>query len=83
MTSRKSHHVRKTRIIWEQKGTPSAANDPKITKKNARTAEKTALKPVATGPLPKTVEFDVDHLPELPVYISSLDLQFETSNSFL
>ena len=74
MTSCKSHHVRKTRIIWEQKRAPSAVNDPKITKKNARTTEKTVLKPVATGPLPETVEFDADHLPELPVYILSLDL---------
>ena len=83
MTPRKSHHVRKARTIWEQKGTPFAVNDPKITKKNARTTEKTALKPVATGPLPKTVEFDADHLPELPAYIPPLDLQFEASNSLL
>ncbi len=83
MTPRKSHRVRKARTIWEQKGAPSAANDPKITKKSARTAEKTALKPVATGPLPKTVEFDADHLPELPAYTPPLDLQFEASNSLL
>ena len=67
MTSRKSHPVRKTRTIWEQKGAPSAANDPKITKKNVRTTEKTVLKPVATSPLSNTIEFDVDHLRTLNV----------------
>jgi hypothetical protein len=63
MTPRKSHRVRKARAIWEQKGAHLAAKDPKITKIAARTAKKTALKPVATGPLPKTVEFDVNNLP--------------------
>jgi cell division septation protein DedD len=67
MTPRKSQPVRKTRTVWEQKGAPSAAKDPKITKKAAHTAKKTALKAVATGPLPKTVDFDADHLPELPI----------------
>jgi Transposase IS4 len=81
MTPRKSHRVRKARTIWEQRGAPSAAKDPKITKKTARTEEKTALKPVATGPLPKTVEFDVEHLPELPTYKPPLDLEFEASES--
>ena len=82
MTLHMSHHVRKIRTIWEQKGAPSAVNDPKITKKNVRTAERTVLRPVATGPLPKTVEFDIDHLPELPTYIPLLDLQSEILNSF-
>jgi hypothetical protein len=77
MTPRKSHRVRKAHTIWEEKEAPSAAKDPKITKKSARTVEKTALKPVATGPLSKTVEFDADHLPDLPTYKSPLDLKFE------
>jgi hypothetical protein len=66
MAPRKAHLVRKARTIWEQKGAPSAAKDPKITKKTARTAEKKALKPIATGPLSKIVDFDADHLLELP-----------------
>jgi hypothetical protein len=72
MLSRKSHHVRKARTIGAQKGAPPAAKGPKITKK-------TALKPVATRPLPKTVEFDADHLPELPTYKPPLYLKFEAS----
>jgi Transposase IS4 len=39
------------------------------------------LKPVATGPLSKTVEFDADHLPELPTYKQPLDLEFKASES--
>jgi hypothetical protein len=74
MAPRKSHRVRKTHIIWEQKGAPPAAKDPKITKKTARTAEKTALQPIATGPLLKTVDFDADYLPELSTYKPRLNL---------
>jgi hypothetical protein len=61
MTPRKSHHVRKPRTIWKQKRAPSAAKYPNITKKTARTVEKTALKPIATGPLPKAVGFDANN----------------------
>jgi Transposase IS4 len=81
MTPRKSHRVRKARTIWEQKGAPPAAKDLKITRKTARTVEKTALKPIATGPLPITVGFDADHLPELPTYKPPLDLEFQLSQS--
>jgi hypothetical protein len=81
MTPRKSHRVRKARTIWEQKGAPPAAKDPKITRKTARTVEKTALKPIATGPLPIAVGFDADHLPELPTYKPPLDLEFQPSKS--
>lgn len=83
MTPRKSHHVRKARINWEQKRASPAAEDPKITKKTARTEEKTVLKPVITDPLSKTVEFDADHLSELPIYKSSLELEFEASESLV
>jgi hypothetical protein len=79
MTPRKSHRVRKARTIWEQKGAPPAAKDPKITRKTACTVEKTALKPIATGPLPIAVGFDADHLPELPTYKPLLDLEFQLS----
>jgi hypothetical protein len=61
MTPRKSHRVHKPRTIWEQNGAPYAAEDPKITKKTARTVEKTALKPLATRPLPKAVGFDANN----------------------
>jgi hypothetical protein len=79
MAPRKSHRVRKARTIWEQKGAPSAAKDAKITKKTARTAGKTALKPIATGLLP--VDFDADHLLELPTYKPPFKLKFEASKS--
>ena len=73
MTPRKSYRVRKPRKIWEQKKAPSTAKDPKITKKTSHMVEKTAFKPIATGPLPKTVGFDADHLPDLPTYKPPLD----------
>lgn len=81
MTPRKSQRLQKPATIWEAKGAPSAAKDPKITKKTARTVEKTALKPIATGPLPKAVGFDAAHLPELPTYKPPLELQFQLSIS--
>jgi hypothetical protein len=81
MTPRKSHRVRKARTIWEQKGAPSAAKDPKITKKSARTVEKTALKPIATGPLSKAVGFDADNLSDLSTYKLPLDLEFQAAES--
>ena len=62
---RKSGRLRKARIICKEKGAPSAAKDQKIPKKAARTAKKTALKPVATGPLLKSTGLDKDHLPDL------------------
>jgi hypothetical protein len=82
MTPRKSYRVRKARTIWEQKGAPPAAKDPEITKNAARTVKKTALKPIATSSLPKTVKFDINNLPELPTYKPPLDLQFKASESF-
>ena len=81
MTPRKSQRLRKPATIWEQKGAPFTARDPKITKKTARTVEKTALKPIATGPLPEAVGFDAAHLPELPTYKPPLKLQFQPSIS--
>jgi hypothetical protein len=81
MESRRSQRTKAPRTIWEQKGAPSAALDPKITKKTARTEQKTALKPVAIGPLPETVELDEKDLPELPTYKLPLNLQFQASES--
>jgi hypothetical protein len=62
----------------EEKGAPSTARDPKITKKAARTEKKTALKPIATGPLSG---LDEKRLPELPTYKLPLKLRFELSES--
>jgi Transposase IS4 len=81
MTPRKSQRLRKPATIWKEKGAPSAANDPKITKKTVRTVEKTALKPVATGPLSKAVGFDAAYLPKLSTYKPSLELKFQLSIS--
>jgi hypothetical protein len=81
MSLRKSQRQRKAKTIWEEKRAPSAATDPKITKKTARTVEKTALKPIATGPLPNDVGFDESHLPELPDYKPPLELHFQPSKS--
>jgi Transposase IS4 len=44
-------------------------------------AQKTALKPVAVGSLPKALELDENDLPELPTYLPPLDLQFQASES--
>jgi hypothetical protein len=54
---------------------------PKNHQKTARTEQKTALKPIAVGPLSETTEFDEKDLPELPVYELPLNLQFQASKS--
>ena len=41
--------------------------------------EKTALKPIATGPLSKAVDFNADNLPDLPMYKPPLDLEFQAA----
>ena len=81
MTPRKSHLVRRPRTIWDQKGAPSPAKDPKITRKIAHIVEKTALKPVATGPISEAIGFDADNLPKLPTYKPPLDLEFEKTRA--
>ena len=63
MELRRSQREPKPRTIWEEKGAPSAAKDPKINKKTDRTEQKTALKPVVTGPLPETLEINENQLP--------------------
>ena len=74
MTPRKSQRQRKPRTIWEEKGAPSAASDPKFTKKAVRTIEKIVLKTVTTGSLLKTTGLDAVHLLELSTYKSLLNL---------
>jgi hypothetical protein len=81
MIVRRSKRTPVPKTIWEEKGAPSAASDPKITKKAARTEQKTALKPIAIGPLPETAELDEKDLPELPTYEPPLNLQFQASKS--
>ena len=81
MILHRSKHTSVPRTIWEEKGVPSAASDPKITKKSVRTEQETVLKPIAIGPLPETAELDEKDLPELPTYEPPLNLQFQASKS--
>jgi Transposase IS4 len=84
MQLRRSQRQSKPKTIWEQKGAPSAASDPKVTRKAARTVDKTALKPVATGTFPKDcggLNLKKHSLPELPDYTPPLNLQFQPSIS--
>ena len=79
MDLRRSKRIPKPKTIWEAKGAPIAASDPKVTKNTARTEQQTALKPIAAGPLPKALEIDENQLPELPEYEPPLILQFQRS----
>ena len=81
MDLHRSKRIPKPRTIWEAKGAPSAASDPKVTKNTARTEQQTALKPIAVGPLPETLEINENQLPELPEYEPPLNLQFQRSKS--
>ena len=83
MELRRSQRQPKPKTIWEEKGAPSAARDPKITKRTDRTEQKTTFKPVVNGPLPETLEFDVNQLSDLSAYKPSLELRFEPSKSLL
>jgi hypothetical protein len=81
MSLRRSKRTPVPKTIWEQKGAPSAASDPKITKNTTRTEQKTALKPIAISPLPEIPEINENDLPELPMYKPPLNLQFQASES--
>jgi len=81
MTLRKSQRVRKPVTVWEEKSAPSPASDPKITRKTARNQPETALRPIATGPLPKSSKLDENHLPDLPTYEPPLKLRYKPSES--
>jgi hypothetical protein len=76
MSQRRSQRVLKPVTIWEEKQAPFAASDPKITTANARTRPETALKPVLAEPLPETVKFDHNHLPDLPHYLPPLKIHY-------
>jgi hypothetical protein len=60
-----SKHISVPETGWKQTGAPSIALDPQIIEKTARTTQKTALKPVIAGSLPKALELDRNDLPEL------------------
>ena len=81
MTPRKSQRARKPITIWEEKKAPPAASDAKITEKTARNRPETALRPVATGPLPEAIKLDEFHLPDLPTYDPPLKLHYKPSES--
>lgn len=63
--------------IWDQKGAPSASNDPIISEKAVRTAKETALEPIPTESFP----LDPKTLPKLPDYNPPLNLQFQPSET--
>jgi hypothetical protein len=81
MDLRRSPRKPVPKTIWEAKSASSAANNPKIIRKTARTGKKTALKPIATGPLLETVGLDEKSLPKLPTYRPPLELEFTPSES--
>ena len=83
MILRRSKCTPVSKTIWEKKSVPSAASDPKITKKTVRTEQKTVLKSIAVRPLPETAELDEKDLSELSTYESPLNLQFQTSKSLI
>jgi Transposase IS4 len=55
---------------WEEKVAPSAAVDPKITKKTVKTKQKTSFKSVTIGTLPQPIELDKNDLPKQSKRIS-------------
>jgi hypothetical protein len=83
MVLRRSERKPKPVTIWEEKGAPSAARDPKIIKETARTEKKTALKSIAVRPLPEAVELNEQALPELLIYQPPLKLHFKRSESLV
>jgi Lethal giant larvae(Lgl) like, C-terminal len=74
MDLRRSKRISKPKTIWEEKGAPSTASDPKITKKTAQMAQETTLKPIITSPLPEIIKLDENDLLKLPTYKPPLNL---------
>jgi hypothetical protein len=81
MMPRRSQRAPKPVTIWEERDAPPAATDPKITKKTARNRPETALRPIATGPLPEAAHINGSHLPKLPTYYPPLKLIYKCSKS--
>jgi hypothetical protein len=76
MDLRRSPHKPVPKTIYEAKGASPAANNPKITRKTARTAKETALKSITTGPLLEAVGLDKKSLSKLSIYRPLLELEF-------
>ena len=74
MILRRSKRTPVPKTIWKKKSVPSAASDPKITKKVVRTKQKTVLKSITVRSLSETVELDEKDLSELLTYESPLNL---------
>jgi hypothetical protein len=58
MILRRSKRTPVPKVVWEAKGAPSTASEPRITKKAAQPAQKTVLESVAISVLPKAIELD-------------------------
>jgi hypothetical protein len=70
MILRRSKRTSVPTTRWEEKAAPSAAVDPRITKKTVKTKQKTSFKSVTIGTLPKLIELDKNDLPEQSKCIS-------------
>jgi hypothetical protein len=79
MSLRRSQRALKPITIWEEKKAPSSALDPKLTAQTARNNPKTALEPIAVGPLPDSTKLDYKHLPKLPNYNLPLNIREKPS----
>jgi hypothetical protein len=71
MALRQSERKRKATVAFEDRPIAITASAPKLTSKTARNNPKTALKPIATDPLP---ELNHGQLSELPAYELPLNL---------
>ena len=76
MDLRRSQRIPKPRSIWETKGAPCTTNDPKVTKKTARTERQTTFKLIPVSPFSKVLEINENQLSKLYKYESLLNLQF-------
>jgi hypothetical protein len=81
MDLRRSQRQPRPRTIWEEKGALSAARDPKITIKTARTDKRTALKPITIRLLFNATKLNEKRLPELSKYDPPLELRYQPSES--
>jgi hypothetical protein len=80
------HRLKRTLVsktIYEEKGAPSIASNPKITKKTTRIEYKTALKSIIISLLSEIPEINEQDLPELSTYKPPLNLQFQASKSLV
>lgn len=83
MDLRRSSRKPVSKTIREAKSASFAANDPKMTIKIVRTAKKTALKHIITGPLSETIGLNKKSLPKLSIYRPTLELELTPSESLV